>query len=132
MTEEKWTEAEWGFPKGRRNYQEKDHNCAVREFCEETGYSLDKLILLKNLQPFEEIFTGSNYKSYKHKYYLTFMNYQDTLTMRHLQACEVSESAWMSFEQCYSAIRSYNVEKKRLLIAVENLLSSNCLSKSIC
>ena len=132
MTEEKWTEAEWGFPKGRRNYQEKDHDCAVREFCEETGYSLDKLILLKNIQPFEEIFTGSNYKSYKHKYYLTYMNYHDTLTTRHLQACEVSESAWMSFDQCYSAIRSYNIEKKRLLISVEKMLSENVLSKSIC
>ena len=29
---------EWGFPKGRRNYQEKDLNCGIREFDEETGY----------------------------------------------------------------------------------------------
>ena len=35
----KWTEPEWGFPKGRRNYQEKDYDCAVREWEEETGYS---------------------------------------------------------------------------------------------
>ena len=27
-----WDETEWGFPKGRRNYQEKDLNCALREF----------------------------------------------------------------------------------------------------
>ena len=132
MTEEAWTEAEWGFPKGRRNYQERDYDCAIREFCEETGYGIDKLILLKNIQPFEEIFTGSNYKSYKHKYYVTYMNYSDTLTTRHLQACEVSESAWMSFDQCYAAIRSYNVEKKRLLVAVEKMLSDNLLSKPIC
>lgn len=132
MTEETWTEAEWGFPKGRRNYQERDYDCAVREFCEETGYSLDKLIWLKNIQPFEEIFTGSNYKSYKHKYYVTYMSYSDTLTTRHLQACEVSESAWMPFDQCFKSIRSYNVEKKRLLIAVEKMLSDNLLSKPIC
>lgn len=132
MTEDTWTEAEWGFPKGRRNYQERDYDCAIREFCEETGYSLDKLILLKNVQPFEEIFTGSNYKSYKHKYYVTYMSYSDTLTTRHLQECEVSESAWMSFDQCYEAIRSYNVEKKRLLTAVEKMLSDNLLSKPIC
>ena len=132
MTEDTWTEAEWGFPKGRRNYQERDYDCAIREFCEETGYSLDKLILLKNVQPFEEIFTGSNYKSYKHKYYVTYMSYSDTLTTRHLQECEVSESAWMSFDQCYEAIRSYNVEKKRLFTAVEKMLSDNLLSKPIC
>jgi hypothetical protein len=38
MTPYIWNEPEWGFPKGRRNYQERDYDCAVREFCEETGY----------------------------------------------------------------------------------------------
>ena len=37
--ESDWTEQEWGFPKGRRNFQEKDYDCAIREFTEETGYS---------------------------------------------------------------------------------------------
>ena len=27
-----WEEPEWGFPKGRRNYLEKDIDCAIREF----------------------------------------------------------------------------------------------------
>jgi len=60
----KWTEAEWGFPKGRRNYNERDVDCALREFAEETGYKGASII--ENIQPFEEIFMGSNYKSYKH------------------------------------------------------------------
>ena len=34
-----WQTPEWGFSKGRRNYQEKDLMCAVREFEEETGYN---------------------------------------------------------------------------------------------
>ena len=34
-----YDEPEWGFPKGRRNYNENDYDCAVREFCEETGFS---------------------------------------------------------------------------------------------
>lgn len=67
----KWVEPEWGFPKGRRNFQEKDYACALREFEEETGYSSSLLNNVNNICPFEEIFTGSNYKSYKHKYYLT-------------------------------------------------------------
>ena len=37
-TEESYCEPEWGFPKGRRNYQERDICCAIREFEEETGY----------------------------------------------------------------------------------------------
>ena len=132
MTEQKWTEPEWGFPKGRRNYQEKYYDCAVREFCEETGYAIDKLIPLKNIQPFEEIFTGSNYKSYKHKYYVTYMKYDDTLSSRLFQVCEVSESAWMTFDQCDAAIRPYNIEKKRLILAVDKMLSDNCLSQIYC
>jgi len=125
-----WIEPEWGFPKGRRNYQERDYDCAVREFCEETGYKIDQLTLLKNIQPFEEIFTGSNYKSYKHKYYVTYMKYENTLSSRNLQTCEVSESRWMSIEESISVIRSYNVEKRRVLIAVEKMLLSNCLSQT--
>ena len=35
----RWETPEWGFPKGRRNYQENDLTCALREFQEETGYS---------------------------------------------------------------------------------------------
>ena len=128
MTNPIWIEPEWGFPKGRRNYQERDYDCAVREFCEETGYNIDQLTLLKNVQPFEEIFTGSNYKSYKHKYYVTYMKYENTLSSRNLQTCEVSESSWMSIDKCILAIRSYNVEKRRVLIAVEKMLSINCLS----
>ena len=128
MTSSVWTEAEWGFPKGRRNYQERDYDCAVREFCEETGYIIDNLVPIKNIQPFEEIFTGSNYKSYKHKYYATFMRYEDTLSSRRLQECEVSDSEWMSIDKCLSAIRPYNIEKKRMITDVDKMLSQNYLS----
>ena len=69
-----WMEPEWGFPKGRRNYKEKDYECALREFTEETGYPVECLKNFQNIFPFEEIFMGSNYKSYKHKYYLTYID----------------------------------------------------------
>ena len=39
----KWNEPEWEFPKGRRNQQEKDLDCAKREFEEETGYNIDSI-----------------------------------------------------------------------------------------
>lgn len=34
----RWKEQEWGFPKGRRDSQESDFICGLREFTEETGY----------------------------------------------------------------------------------------------
>jgi 8-oxo-dGTP pyrophosphatase MutT (NUDIX family) len=60
----KWKETEWEFPKGRRNYQEKDIDCALREFEEETGISKKNIIIVENIMPFEEIFLGSNHKPY--------------------------------------------------------------------
>lgn len=114
-----WEEPEWGFPKGRRNNQENDFDCAVREFSEETGYSSEKLVFLQNVLPYEEIFTGSNYKSYKHKYFLMYMNYEDTLTMGQYQTSEVSMMTWKSLEECVQYFRPYNLEKMRILQKVD-------------
>ena len=65
-----WINNEWEFPKGRKNYKEKDLECAKREFEEETGISTSELQIINNIMPFEEIFIGSNQKCYKNVYYL--------------------------------------------------------------
>ena len=117
---------EWGFPKGRRNYQEKDFDCALREFSEETGYHHSLLKNINNLLPFEEIFTGSNYKSYKHKYYLTFMDYSDSnnlVDMKSFEPSEVSKMEWKTYEDCMKNIRNYNLEKKRLITNIHNTIT---------
>ena len=36
--------ASWTFPKGKVNEEEEEHNCAVREVLEETGYDISQLI----------------------------------------------------------------------------------------
>jgi len=125
-----WAETEWEFPKGRRNGQEKDVECAVREFSEETGYTTDEIALIDNLQPFEETFIGSNYKAYKHKYYLAkLMNEsenQDSLnvsSLKRYQKTEVSQMRWATCEQCLQLIRPYNLEKKRLVENINAMLS---------
>jgi hypothetical protein len=119
-----WKEPEWGFPKGRRNYQEKDYECAFREFTEETGYNFKYLKTIKNLLPFEEIFTGSNYKSYKHKYFLTYMDYNHSLNLNHFDNTEVSKIEWKTYEECVSSIRDYNLEKIRLINNVNYTLKT--------
>ena len=119
-----WDEPEWGFPKGRRNYQEKDYECAIREFCEETGYIKKSLYNVKNIYPFEEIFTGSNYKSYKHKYYLAYMRTTDTHQTHKYQKSEVGKMEWYDFEDCLSKIRIYNLEKKRLLTNINETIKN--------
>lgn len=116
-----WKETEWGFPKGRRNYQEKDLNCALREFEEETGYLKSDVRIIQNIVPYEEIFTGSNMKSYKHKYYLGHIE-QDTQITYKYQETEVSDLKWMSIDECIEKIRPYNLEKVNILNKVNNVL----------
>ena len=119
---ETWEEPEWGFPKGRRNNQENDYECAIREFCEETGYPENYLIHVQNIVPFEEIFTGSNYKSYKHKYFLMFMNYDNSLKCGDFQKSEVSKMEWKNLDDCLMCFRPYNLEKIRIIKNIDSFL----------
>jgi len=120
-----WEDPEWGFPKGRRNYQEKDLDCALREFEEETGYSRHEITLIENLIPLEEIFTGSNYKIYKHRYYLAKLNNSINIKMNTFQETEISKMDWFNQEQSLQQIRPYNIEKKKVVNTVSNLLDES-------
>ena len=123
-----WSEPEWGFPKGRRNFQEKDFDCAVREFCEETGFNNNHLYNIRNIFPFEEVFTGSNYKSYKHKYYIAYIPNENSNNMNNFELSEVSKMEWKTYDECISIIRPYNLEKIRLIKNIHNTLSQYDLS----
>ena len=122
----KWNEPEWGFPKGRRNYQEKDLHCALREFEEETGYPKTSLKIIQNLNPFEEIFTGSNYKSYKHRYYIAYMD-SNNIQSKPYQKTEVSKVEWQEYDKVLNYIRPYNIEKQNIIKNINKLLNSNKL-----
>lgn len=117
-----WDLPEWGFPKGRRNYLEGEYECAIRETIEETGFSVEDMISIKNIAPFEEVFIGSNYKNYKHKYYLTFMNYTKTTDTKRFDNSEVSLMEWKTYEDCVSSIRPYNIEKINMISRIDNAL----------
>jgi ADP-ribose pyrophosphatase YjhB (NUDIX family) len=126
-----WNETEWGFPKGRRNYLEKDLQCALREFEEETGYNKNELNIILNIQPYEEIFTGSNYKSYKHRYYIAQMkpnieneNENKNENVNENGNYEVSKMGWYTYEESCSLIRPYNLEKLSILEKVNNILTN--------
>ena len=117
-----WVTPEWGFPKGRRNFQEKDQECAVREWEEETGYSRKDLDIILNVLPYEENFTGSNFKSYKHKYFLGFMNEKDSLDSSSFQETEVSQLRWVTPEEARTLIRPYNLERIKIVNLVDRVL----------
>jgi len=119
-----WVETEWEFPKGRRNYKEKDLDCALREFEEETGISVSKLNVIENVLPFEETFIGTNHKSYKHKYFLAYLNdnNSDYDVLNRFQISEVSKLEWKTIDKCLESIRPYSLEKKNLIININKVL----------
>ena len=123
-----WVTPEWGFPKGRRNYQENDLACALREFQEETGYIKDQLNIIHNLMPFEEIFTGSNMKSYKHKYFVACME-QHQESINNFQLSEVSQVKWFTLEESIEMIRPYNLEKREVIKKIDDVLHKYRLVK---
>lgn len=116
-----WTDPEWGFPKGRRNFQEKDFDCALREFSEETGYNSEDVNVISNILPYEENFTGSNFKSYKHKYYVGKIK-SDSVYKSGFQKTEVSKLSWLSYDNAVKLIRPYNLERLRIFKIVNNVL----------
>ncbi len=125
----RWSEPEWGFPKGRRNYLEKDIDCAIREFEEESGISKHEIDLVLNIIPYEETFMGSNFKSYKHKYYLAFRKTNSLSLPSNFQKTEVSKINWFTYEECLKKIRPYNLEKIDVLTKINNVLNNYSIYK---
>tara|TARA_Y100000992_G_scaffold199213_1_gene135648 strand:+ start:7221 stop:7937 length:717 start_codon:yes stop_codon:yes gene_type:complete len=124
----RWFEPEWGFPKGRRNPGEKDLDCGIREFVEETGYSVNDIELIENVVPYEEIFVGSNNKLYKQKYYLAF-NSNNIDILDKYQKSEVSKIEWVTLDKCLKIIRDYNVEKIKLIKSIDSSLEKYSVIK---
>jgi len=116
-----WKETEWEFPKGRKNNKEKDLECALREFEEETGISSDNISVIENIIPFEETFIGTNHKAYKHKYFLAYIK-NNYINLNNFQKAEVSKLEWKSYDECINSIRPYNLEKKKLITNINKVL----------
>jgi len=114
-----YSEPEWGFPKGRRKLREEDIDCAVREFCEETGFESKDICIVKDLPPFEEIFFGTNNVLYRHVYYIACIQGDQNKNLhvdpRNLnQAREVRDIAWYTCDGVVEHIRKHNKERKNL------------------
>jgi 8-oxo-dGTP pyrophosphatase MutT (NUDIX family) len=117
-----WTDAEWEFPKGRRNTpKEKEIDCAFREFEEETGISCAALQIVDNVVPYEETFIGTNCKAYKYKYFLAYIAPKDIVLTRYQQN-EVSKLECVTLEEAHNYIRHYSVEKKNIIQHINNTI----------
>lgn len=119
-------EQEWGFPKGRRKLKERDFDCAVREFCEETRLKSDDIEVLDQVVPFEEIFFGTNNILYKHTYYLAKMKSMDKNVILDYncveQMREVRALKWFTYEETINHIKKHNVERQKIIENANNII----------
>ena len=120
---------EWGFPKGRRDAQESDYVCAMREMYEETGVTEDDVIPIQNIDPLTESFFGSNHVHYCHKYYVVWVPDSVKISFdtsnEHMRR-EIGDLQWFSLEEGLKRIRPENVEKKEVLLRAASLFRNLC------
>lgn len=119
-----WPTPEWGFPKGRRNPFESDRQCAMREFCEETGLTTEQFTIVENLEPIRETFLGNNAIHYCHVYFVAIVPRSIEVRMldNELMKREIGDIRWFSFANAFEQIRTTNPEKRAVLTRVQGVL----------
>jgi len=112
--ENEYNQPEWGFPKGRRNNNEKNLQCALREFNEETSLMKDDILVLNKLYPFNEIFTGTDGIIYKHVYFIAIKD-KDVEVDKSKLSYEIGDIRWVKFNEGIELIRPYQEERKKIM-----------------
>ena len=100
---------EWEIPKGRRNMNETDLDCAIREFKEETNIPPNKYKIIDH-EPFMEEYIGSNNITYKNVYYVGKISDYDLIINKNNidQISEIKSIEWINKEEYYLKIRDYS------------------------
>jgi len=117
---------EWEVPKGKRQNKETDLQCAIREFCEETGLAQENIRIFKNVVPLEEVYTGINGIEYKHIYFIgEIVDIPDSLVSSQgelkvdgqcrEQVSEVSKIKFMDLVTVNEELRVFHVSKRNII-----------------
>lgn len=125
--EPRYIEPEWGFPKGRRNLNEDDFHCGVREFMEETGLTKKQFRIISTLPRIEEVYTANNNVNYKHIYYIADL-LDDSLikvdTMNKEQMGEIGDIRLLTSCELINKLREDDTAKKKMILELDELLQN--------
>ena len=116
--ESKYDESEWEFPKGKKNRNEKNFECAKRELEEETNIKSEDYELIENISPIIENFIGENSINYRNIYYIGLCKNikkkkinKDNLN----QINEVKDVKLVTNNEAINLIRDYNTTKYKII-----------------
>ncbi len=108
---------EWEIPKGRKNTNETNLNCAIREFKEETSLEQNDYNLINIIDPIHDTFIGTNDKEYTHIFYHGLFN-NDINKITFTNNYEIETINWCSWSELYDYIRPYNKNKINILTTI--------------
>tara|TARA_B110000908_G_scaffold167822_1_gene221457 strand:- start:982 stop:1875 length:894 start_codon:yes stop_codon:yes gene_type:complete len=131
-----YREPEWGFPKGRKNINERNIDTAVRECYEETNIKQsDYDIQQYNDTPitFKEEYDAFNNKTYKLIYYIGRIrdDYQinSTCSFNKYQQNEISKLGLYPLDKIITMIRPYYNEKIKLIRSIDTFIRKRDMDK---
>lgn len=104
---------EWGYPKGRRDKNENELECALREFREETNIDITKIKIITEIQPIEENLIGTNGIAYRHIYYIAEV--YENIELKNSNNNEVGNLNFFCYNEAQTLLRDYHIEKKNIL-----------------
>jgi ADP-ribose pyrophosphatase YjhB (NUDIX family) len=119
--------SEWEFPKGRRNPNENDFDCAKREFKEETSYGSDDYDIITNVCPFMEEFVGENKVKYRYIYYIGKLKNRDKIPIidsdNKEQITEIKDVKWLTKDKSLNIIRDYHHSRQKIIEQIYNFIN---------
>lgn len=105
---------EWGLPKGRRDNNESNLDCGIREFCEETSLIKNNITIAEKISPLTENFIGTNNKKYRSIFYLASIN-KIKYNFDIKKNPEIGDIGFFNLNECISLIRDYHQERIKIL-----------------
>ncbi|MQM06336.1 hypothetical protein Taro_039158 [Colocasia esculenta] len=108
----------WSFPRGKKNKDEEDHTCAIREVLEETGFDVSKLL---KMEDYVEVVIGQQ----RVRLYIIAGVKEDTV-FAPLTKKEISEISWFRIDDLQPAgddITSRGVNGLKLYMVAPFLIS---------
>jgi 8-oxo-dGTP pyrophosphatase MutT (NUDIX family) len=120
-----YSSTEWEIPKGRKNSNETNLKCAIREFKEETSLSIDDYTIISCLDPIHDVFIGTNNKEYRHIFYTSLYNNNNNNDIIYKNN-EIEEIRWCSWSELNELIRPYNNNKINILTNIFLFILNIC------
>ena len=129
-------ELDWGFPKGKKNINECDLECACREFSEETRISISHVNIIHNILPLVETFRGSNGKMYSTTYFVGQVSNAIPIVRTSTPYCirkdcvseEAADVKWVTIEEACTVL---NDKRINMLKRIISLISTSIETKLI-